>query len=106
MENRLGEVEFSYKQKMLAGLKSVEDSEARFIKYKNELEKRCREELEQEVSRIRNFEIANIRIEEQERSKLKLRELEEELEANYRAKMEKLREREAEVIQRVTNKMK
>lgn len=91
---------------MLAGLKSVEDSEARFIKYKNELEKRCREELEQEVSRIRNFEIANIRIEEQERSKLKLRELEEELEANYRAKMEKLREREAEVIQRVTNKMK
>lgn len=99
-------MEFSYKQKMLAGLKSVEDSEARFIKYKNELEKRCREELEQEVSRIRNFEIANIRIEEQERSKLKLRELEEELEANYRAKMEKLREREAEVIQRVTNKMK
>lgn len=77
LENRLSEVEFSYKQKMLAGLKSVEDSEVRFIKYKSELEKRCREELEQEVSRIRNFEIANIRMEEQQRSKLKLRELEE-----------------------------
>jgi hypothetical protein len=32
-------------------------------------------------------------MEEQERGKLKLRELEEELEDNYRAKMEKLRER-------------
>jgi hypothetical protein len=28
------------------------------------------------------------------------------MEDNYRAKMEKLREREAEVLQRVTNKMK
>jgi hypothetical protein len=45
-------------------------------------------------------------MEEQEKNKLKMKDLEEELELNYRAKMEKLREREAEVIQRVTNKMK
>lgn len=61
---------------MLAGLKGVEDSEARFLKYKTELNRRCREELEQEITRIRNFELANIRMEEQERSKLRMRELE------------------------------
>ena len=58
------------------------------------------------MSRVRNFEVANIRMEEQEKNRVKLRELEEELETSYRAKMEKLREREAEVIQRVTTKMK
>jgi hypothetical protein len=35
-----------------------------------------------------------------------MREFQEEIENNYRMKMEKLREREAEVIQRVTSKMK
>lgn len=35
-----------------------------------------------------------------------MREFQEEIENNYRLKMEKLREREAEVIQRVTTKMK
>jgi oral-facial-digital syndrome 1 protein len=78
----------------------------RFLKYKNEVNKRFKVELEAELNRIRSFEIANIRMEEQEKSNLKLRDLEEELEINYRAKMEKLREREAEVIQRVTSKMK
>jgi hypothetical protein len=43
LESRLSEVEFSYKQKMLAGLKGVEDSEARFLKYKAEVDRRCRE---------------------------------------------------------------
>lgn len=45
-------------------------------------------------------------MEEKEKGKLKMKEFEEELEGNYRQKMEKLREREAEVIQRVTTKMK
>lgn len=91
---------------MLEGLKSVEDSELRFTKYKNELNKRYKEELESEIKRVREFEIANIRLEEQEKGKLKMREFQEEIENNYRMKMEKLREREAEVIQRVTSKMK
>lgn len=64
---------------MLSGLKSVEDTETRFLKYKAELNKRYREELDQEITRIRNFELANIKMEEQERSKLRMRELEEEL---------------------------
>ena len=99
-------MDFSYKQKMVMGGRSAEDSEARFLKYKNELNKRCKAEVEAEVSRVRSFEIANIRMEEQERSRLKMRDIEEELENSYRAKLEKLREREAEVIQRVTAKMK
>jgi len=40
LENKLSAVDFSYKQKMVEGLKSVEDSEVRFLKYKNELNKR------------------------------------------------------------------
>lgn len=37
LESRLSEVEFSYRQKMLAGLKGVEDTEARFLKHKAEV---------------------------------------------------------------------
>jgi hypothetical protein len=55
LENRLNEVDFNYKQKMLMGLKNVEDSEARFLKYKNELNKRYKEELDNEINRVRNF---------------------------------------------------
>lgn len=55
LENRLSEVDFNYKQKMLMGLKTVEDSEVRFQKYKTELNKRYKEELDNELTRIRNF---------------------------------------------------
>lgn len=58
---------------MVEGLKSVEDSEVRFLKYKNELNKRYKEQLEAEINRIRNFQIANIRVDEQEKAKLKMR---------------------------------
>lgn len=43
LENKLSAVDFSYKQKMVEGLKSVEDSEVRFLKYKNEINKRYKE---------------------------------------------------------------
>ena len=35
LENKLSAVDFSYKQKMLQSMKSVEDSELRFAKYKS-----------------------------------------------------------------------
>ena len=35
LENKLGNIEFEYKQKMAMGMKSVEESEQRFLKYKN-----------------------------------------------------------------------
>lgn len=59
------------------GMKNVEDSEARFLKYKNDLNKRYKDDLDAELVRIRNFEIANIRMEEQEKSKIKMREYQE-----------------------------
>lgn len=43
LENKLSALDFSYKQKVLEGLKSVEDSELRFTKYKNELNKRYKD---------------------------------------------------------------
>ncbi len=55
LQNKLSAVDFSYKQKMVEGLKSVEDSEVRFLKYKNEINKRYKEQLEAEINRIRNF---------------------------------------------------
>ena len=45
-------------------------------------------------------------MEELEKNKLKMKEYQEELDISYRNKLQKLREREAEVIQRVANKMK
>ena len=34
---------------------TVEDSEARFLKYKNEVNKRQKQQLEAEITRIRDF---------------------------------------------------
>lgn len=34
LENKLSEVDFNFKHKMMMGLKNVEDSEVRFAKYK------------------------------------------------------------------------
>ena len=73
LENKLSALDFSYKQKKVEGLKSVEDSQLRFAKYKSDLNKRYKDELQEELNRIRNFQIANIRIEEQEKGKLKMR---------------------------------
>ena len=35
LENKLSNIEFNYKQKMAMGMKNVEESEQRFLKYKN-----------------------------------------------------------------------
>ena len=35
LESKLSDIEFQYKQKMAMGLKNVQDSEQRFLKYKN-----------------------------------------------------------------------
>ena len=61
------------------GLRNVEDTEQRFLKYKNELNKRTKEELSAEIDRIRTYEIANIRMEEQEKNRIKMKEYQEEL---------------------------
>lgn len=74
LQNKLSAVDFSYKLKMVEGLKSVEDSEVRFLKYKNEINKRYKEQLEAEINRIRNFQLANIRMDQQEKAKLKMKE--------------------------------
>ena len=46
LENKLSALDFNYKQKQLENLKSVESSELRFEKYKSELTKRFKQELE------------------------------------------------------------
>ena len=45
LQNKLGQIDFAYRQKMALGLKSVEESEQRFLKWKNELNKRYKDEM-------------------------------------------------------------
>lgn len=46
LENKLSNIDFQYKQKMALGYRSVEEAEQRLLKYKNEMNKRYKEELE------------------------------------------------------------
>ena len=55
LENKLSALDFSYRQKQLDNLKSVESNEQRFEKYKMDLNKRFKQELQEELTRIRNF---------------------------------------------------
>jgi hypothetical protein len=57
------------------------------------MNQRYKQELDAEIKRIRDFEIAKVRLDEQEKSKLRMRDYEEELELSYQTKLEKLRER-------------
>lgn len=74
--------------------------EERFAKFKREYEMRMKAEMAAEITRVREFEIANVRMEEAEKFRLQMQEYREELEKNHMEKLNKLREREKGTLEK------
>ena len=77
--------------------------ELTFINYKNELEKKYKEELKNEIERIKNIEIGNINIEENKKYLDKIEEIRNEYETNYEIKNKELSKKEKELKEKVNN---
>lgn len=107
LEQKLKKVEYEYHTKFEDNMseKSLQFDE-KFLRLKREYEAKMKTELEAEISRIRDFEIAALKIEEAEKYRLKMEAYREELEKMYLDKVNKLRERERDTIERCKQQIK
>lgn len=78
----------------------------KYHQFKREYEQRMRQEIQQEVEKIRNFEITTIRLDEAEKARQHVEEVRKELEKTYIEKLTKLREREQEIIEKFKSQLK
>ena len=65
--------------------------ENRFIKYKDECEKRYQDQLNNEMNRFKNIELSEMRIEENKKYVAKLQQMREEYDKEYNEKLEELK---------------
>lgn len=107
LEERLNYVDTSFRQKMEGELlRPQQDMEQRMLKWKKEYDLRWKAEMSAEISRVKEFECAQIRIDEAEKQRRKMEEYREQLEKNYQDKLSKLRDREKDALDRAAQKMK
>jgi oral-facial-digital syndrome 1 protein len=78
--------------------------EERMIKYKREVDTKMRLDLAAEVSKVREIEIASIKLEESAKYRTKMKEYRNELEQIHKEKLEKLKQRETEVQEKCKRK--
>lgn len=78
----------------------------RFMRMKREYDAKFKTDLESEIARIRDFEVTALRIEEAEKYRIKMEQYREELEKMYLDKVNKLRERERDTIERCKQQIK
>ena len=71
--------------------------ESKFKQYKNELEKKYKEELQNEIERIKSIEIGKVIIEENQKYLEKIENIRNEYESNYELKLKELNEKEKEL---------
>ncbi|KAL4502122.1 hypothetical protein ABPG72_000357 [Tetrahymena utriculariae] len=106
LEQRLNTVDHKYREKVQEINTPAHEIEERLQRFKREFENRLKAEMNAEVVRIREFEMAAVRMEEQEKYRKLMSEYREELEKGYMDRLTKLREREKDTLEKCTNKMK
>ncbi|KRX11042.1 hypothetical protein PPERSA_05151 [Pseudocohnilembus persalinus] len=107
LENKLNFVDQQWKERVQREMAPTAASiEERMERFKKEYETRMKADMQAEITRIRNFEISNIRLEENEKAANEMQEYREELEKKYQEKLQRLREREKETLDRCAQKMK
>ena len=74
--------------------------EERMLKYKREWDERVRKEIQAEVAKVREIEIAHVRLEEAAAYRAKIAEFRNELDSMHKDKIKELKQRESEVIER------
>jgi len=78
--------------------------EERMIQYKRECDDRVRAEVEAEVNRVRELEVAQVRMTEASNYRKQLNEYQSELETMHQEKIRELKQREQEVLLRCKDK--
>lgn len=78
--------------------------EERVIKYKREVDAKARLDLAAEVARVKEVEMASIKLEESAKYRTKMQEYRNELEQMHKDKLEKLKQREADVQEKCKRK--
>ena len=102
IEIKLKNIEDKYNKK----LKEETDAllvENRFIKYKNEIDRKYEEELKNEIERFKSNELGIMRMEENEKYAKKLEELRKEFEDEYKKKYEDLKNIQKSIEERERN---
>eukprot|EP00826_Nyctotherus_ovalis_P057576 TRINITY_DN7880_c0_g2_i4.p2 TRINITY_DN7880_c0_g2~~TRINITY_DN7880_c0_g2_i4.p2 ORF type:complete len:274 (+),score=89.48 TRINITY_DN7880_c0_g2_i4:236-1057(+) len=95
LDQKLSRIDFHY-SKHTHKLPST-DLQDQIHKYKKQLEAKMKAELAGELSRMRNTELASVRLEEAAKYRIRMQEHRNELERVYGEKMEKVRRKEMEV---------
>jgi len=107
LEEKLRNIDYEYLQKIDGERNYTQQTfEEKFTKFKKEYDQRMKAELASEITRIREFELANIRLDEAEKYRLKMEQYREELDRVYTDKLQKLREREKDTIERCKQQLK
>jgi len=107
LEDKLRNIDYEYLQKIDGERNYTQQSfEEKFTKFKKEYDQRMKAELNSEITRIREFELANIRLDEAEKYRLKMEQYRDELDKVYTDKLQKLREREKDTIERCKQQLK
>lgn len=74
------------------------------MKYKREADKKYADDLQREISRLRDFEVSKIRMDEAQKYRSKLTQFTEEMESLHLEKVKELKLREQETVSRIQNK--
>lgn len=105
LEHRLKTVDQQYLEKYLDERNTpIRSTEERMIKFQREVTENSKKEIEAEVLRIRNTEIAQVRLEERQKFYRELECAREEIEREYQYKEAMLRKREEEAEEKTKKK--
>ena len=99
IDEKLKEIDENFKIKIKKDYLSSQSNliESKFMKYKNELEKKYKEDLQNEIERIKSVEIGKVIIEENKKYLEKIENIRNEYEYNYQLKLKELNEKEKEI---------
>ena len=75
LTDKLKCLEDAYGERMKGGTTNYRVVEERMVKYKREWDIRMKEELRQEIDRIREVEVSNVRLQEAARYRVKVQEM-------------------------------
>jgi len=107
LEDKLRNIDYEYLQKIDGERLATQQSfDEKITKFKREYDQRMKAELNAEIARIREFELANIRLDEAEKYRIKSEQYREELDRVYTEKLQRLKERERDTIERCKHQLK
>ena len=101
IEEKLKQIEDKNNKKInLKEILSFQLTENKFIKYKEECDKRYEEQLNNEINRFKNFELSEMRIEENKKYSEKILKLREDYEKEFKEREERLKKELDELKER------